>query len=420
MNFFKEQLSQLILNPRKIIYKIYKVFSILVAFLLIVFMVILRPFVLIRVGQLISSRLGHFAGNTEMYLCERDHIYSARKVLDFFCLQDGNVCNEQLLKMFKRIIKIVPPYLNDLISSINLILELLSNKINFLGKHIAKPINSDRDIKNILESSRQHIYFTKDELKFGEQKLIEWGIPQKTKLILVFARDSSYLTKFQPMVDFSYHDYRDCEIKTFSHFANEFAKKGYYVLRMGVTAKEPLNVNNDKVIDYAFNGMRSDFMDIFLAHRCHFIITTGNGGDAPSIFNFRKPAGFVNFSPLFHIPTFLRKSVVLLKNHVDIKTKKTLTISEIYNRKVDSCLTENCFLEKGVELKENSPEEVLAVANEVEELINIDFNKPLSTEQAKFNSKFILDVELEGCKVHGSNLTRYSANFLTLNPSWLD
>ena len=32
----------------------------------------IRPWFLVRFGSLISTRIGHFAGNTEMYLCERD------------------------------------------------------------------------------------------------------------------------------------------------------------------------------------------------------------------------------------------------------------------------------------------------------------------------------------------------------------
>ena len=33
---------------------------------------IIRPFILIRFGTLCSSRIGHYAANTEIYLCERD------------------------------------------------------------------------------------------------------------------------------------------------------------------------------------------------------------------------------------------------------------------------------------------------------------------------------------------------------------
>src|ERR1035437_8809875 len=33
---------------------------------------LIKPWLLVRVGTLISSRIGHFAANTELYLCEQD------------------------------------------------------------------------------------------------------------------------------------------------------------------------------------------------------------------------------------------------------------------------------------------------------------------------------------------------------------
>ena len=33
---------------------------------------LIRPWLLVRLGGLESSRIGHFAANTELYLCERD------------------------------------------------------------------------------------------------------------------------------------------------------------------------------------------------------------------------------------------------------------------------------------------------------------------------------------------------------------
>jgi hypothetical protein len=47
---------------------------------------ILRPWLLIRVSPLISERLGHFAGNTELYLCEKESEINIpkRKYIDLF------------------------------------------------------------------------------------------------------------------------------------------------------------------------------------------------------------------------------------------------------------------------------------------------------------------------------------------------
>ena len=47
---------------------------------------ILRPVMLGRVGGLKSTRIGHFAANTEMYLCRRDLDPGDRRSLDLFYL----------------------------------------------------------------------------------------------------------------------------------------------------------------------------------------------------------------------------------------------------------------------------------------------------------------------------------------------
>src|SRR5688500_193827 len=65
-----------------------------------------RPFCLIRVGYLFTSRIGHFAGNTELYCCELDagiNIPETR-FIDLFFVRE-KVSNKQLLKMWKRELK---------------------------------------------------------------------------------------------------------------------------------------------------------------------------------------------------------------------------------------------------------------------------------------------------------------------------
>jgi hypothetical protein len=67
---------------------------------------ILRPIVTIRFGSLFVSRLGHLAGNTECYLCEKDAgINRPKRVIDIWCPK-GKPANPHLLKMFSRVIHI--------------------------------------------------------------------------------------------------------------------------------------------------------------------------------------------------------------------------------------------------------------------------------------------------------------------------
>ena len=42
------------------------------SFLIVLIFRIIKPIILIRIGNLWSFRIGHFAANTELYLCEKD------------------------------------------------------------------------------------------------------------------------------------------------------------------------------------------------------------------------------------------------------------------------------------------------------------------------------------------------------------
>ena len=67
----------------------------------------LSPFLVIRFGQLRAERIGHFAGNTELYLCERDLGTYGSKTHDIFYVLPP-ICNNQLKKMWERSLNISP------------------------------------------------------------------------------------------------------------------------------------------------------------------------------------------------------------------------------------------------------------------------------------------------------------------------
>ena len=66
----------------------------------VLIMRLIRPWLLVRVYGLISTRIGHFAANTELYLCERKagiNVPSQRHI-DLFFMQEP-ICNQQLAIM---------------------------------------------------------------------------------------------------------------------------------------------------------------------------------------------------------------------------------------------------------------------------------------------------------------------------------
>ena len=233
-------------------------------------------------------------------------------------------------------------------------------------------------------------------------------------------RDSEYLDNFNNTIE-STHSYRNCNIDNFVLVSEELASRGYFVIRLGVLVKSPLKTNNPMIIDYAFKGIRTDFMDVYLASICDFILTTGSGGDALAVNCFRKPVVYVNLCPILDFPTFLSNAIAITKHHIDIENSKELTFKEIISNNAGACLQSDCYKENGVMLIENTPEEICDVALEMVNKLTGSWKQASidSTLQSKFWDIFPNTKPIKGEIIHGEIKMIYGSNFLRNNSWWL-
>jgi putative glycosyltransferase (TIGR04372 family) len=419
-SYFLSQFDQIINNPFVLIPKVLRVLLFLPSSSLLLVVFLIRPIILIRIGKLTSSRLGHFAGNTELYLCERHSGFTPKRSFDFFYCED-RICNEYLYKMWARNLVIMPRFSSVFFIRVEQLINLFSYYFPLIKSHIVKPSLSDRDILGLMEDSPLNLKFTKDEVNKGHAELLKMGIPEEAKVVLLNVRDSAYLNSVDKNIDWTYHSYRDCDINNFFLVSEQMAQMGYYVIRIGLTTKTTFESNNPMVIDYANNGMRNDFMDIYLSSICDFIITTGSGGDALAISCFRKPVVYVNLCPIIDFPTFLSNSIAITKHHFSVKDNIELTFKEIISSNVGHCLQLECFEKNGVILIENTPEEICDVAIEMAKKLkgswvamNID-SKLQSTFWDIFPNTQLVNGEVR----HGQIRMTYGSNFLRDNTWWL-
>ena len=319
----------------------------------------LKPIVVIRFGLLRSERIGHFAANTELYLCNRDIDRNSRRNLDiFYCA--SSICNQQLKKMWSRFLWIF---------SFSRWIDRLNRRFPGSEKHII-PVTWDIDTHNLLGRTHPHLYFTPKEEKVGADILRKLGISKNEAFVCFYARDSVYLDTVFPDKNWDYHDYRDSDICNYITAAEEMARRGYYVIRMGTITKDALNTTNPKIIDYAKNH-RSDFLDIFLSAKCRFFLcSTGGINAVPRI--FRRPIAYVNFIPLGmkHLLTCAPGSLFIPKKLWSRERHRFLTFSEIFKLEPDSFFTTSQYEKLGVEIIENIPEEICALAKEMDERLN--------------------------------------------------
>lgn len=393
-----------------------KSFLVIFAFPVVLIIRLIQPWLLVRWGSLISARIGHFAANTELYLCEQNAGINVPKQrhMDLFYM-DWPACNHQLAIMWQRILHIWPSWILAPVIRINRLIP--GGSIHEIGSLM----HGERDVHNLLERFPGHLKFTREEEVRGENFLGVMGIPPGSPFVCLIVRDSAYLDAHQPSNDWSYHTYRDSDIKNYTLTAEALADRGYFVIRMGAKVREPVNVVHPRIVDYATNGMRNDFMDIYLCAKCEFCISTGLGLDAiPEI--FRRPIVYVNIVPLGMSNTFRKEVISLTKMHVLKEEGRSLTMGEIFHYDVGFCLNTSCYESKGIELIENSPEEIHDVVIEMAERLNGTWEPHEDDEalQRRFWGIFPVDaVDPHGRPVHGEIRARFGASFLRNNQQWL-
>jgi len=393
---------------------------------MVIILRLIRPWFLIRWLGLRSSRIGHFAKETELYCCERDakiNIPSQRHI-DFFYLDNKYVCNKQLEKMWRRRIIILPTWLLAPLCKINRFINIFVSGRNdheiWWGN-----ISRVQDVHNLLERFEPHLNFTDDEETKGKKILTEFGIPEGAKFVCLLVRDSGYLDrhkKYEYLKRWSYHSYRDGDIDKYVLATEELAKRGYYVFRMGINVLKPLKSSNPKVIDYANSKIRSDFMDIYLGAKCRFCISTAAGFDEIPII-FRKPIAYTGHMPIAHINTHNKETLILTKHHINKRNQKELTVSEIFSSNVALCFSSADFELNGIKLEDNSPKEIRDLAIEMDERLNGNWNE---TEedillQKKFWLIFKKNIKNLNLKkpIHGKIKSKFGAKFLRENQNWI-
>ena len=337
--------------------KILRLASIVAVLPIILAIRLMRPVVLVRFGKLPNTRIGGFATCPELYLCERDKKMHKRS-LDFFCCHKNKNANSQLKRMWARILP-----MSDFVN-----LLMAANKLLPGHERHVIPMPDENDFQGLLAVSRPHLWFTKDEENLGAKMLREQGISLDKRFICLAARDSAYLKTTHGETDWSYHDYRDANIDDYILAAEELGKRKYIVFRMGAVVAKPLAICPPGVIDYA-TTFRSDFLDIFLLGKCHFFLGAHSGINSVSM-AFRRPKAVTDVIPLYSVHTWMPDDLFIPKKIWLKKESRFLTFCEIFDLGVWKFSQGEHYTPYGLEIVNNTPEEVLALAGEMDERLN--------------------------------------------------
>ena len=321
---------------------------------------LISPVRLYKIGRLPSHEIGHYATNVEVYLCEKEAQVNGqnKKSIDIWYRNPtSGVSNQQLDKMWARTIRISD---SPVVRYADAISRRLPGGARFSITH------HDRDAFALFDKTPPHLSFTADEILEGEKFLDSVRTQPDQKFICLAVRDSSYKRAQFEDRDIAKDDYRNNDIRNYQEVAEQLAKDGYLVFRMGAKVERPFVTDSPQVIDYASNGMRSEFLDIYLGANCELFISSVLGIDSiPEI--FRRPRVLTNYIPIGNFGKYGPRDLVIPKQYWLNSESRFLRFSEIVasTNGLGSCTSSYEYETAGIKLVENTPTEILQATREL-------------------------------------------------------
>ena len=339
---------------------LFKLTQIILGLIIAIAIRVAFPFRIYKFGRLPSHEIGHYASNVEIHLCEKDaKIHGdSQKIVDIWYRNpDHAVANNQLDMMWSRVIKISN-------SPITRYADAISRRLPGGSKFSIS--HHDRDAYGLYGKMQPHIQFSNSETKQGEDFLNSMRTTSSQKFVCIAVRDSSYKRDQFANRDIAKDDYRNNNISNFQNVAERLVSDGYLVFRMGAKVERPFEVDMPGVFDYASNGMRTDFLDIFLSANCEIFISTVLGIDSiPEI--FRVPRVLTNYIPIANFGKYGPQDLIIPKQYWIENESRFMSFSEIVASKdaLGSCTSSYEYQRAGLKLIENTPQEITLATQEV-------------------------------------------------------
>ena len=369
---------------------------------------VIKPIFFIRFGSLHGAKIGPFATLIELYLCKKEHGLQPKKSFDVFApsvssflfFQSSYICNIQFLKMWKRLLRV---------SSVSKYFYIVMNTFSFGTNHIIK--DTPRDVLGLLDKSSIHLSFTKEEIIQAKKDLLKMGIREKDKYVLLINRGERYTKEIFPHMDLTYNNFRNCDINDFLPAANNLTTQGNFVIRAGHLVSDLMKTDNPKIIEYDHKGFRTELLDIYLSANCRYIVNSDTGFTDIAEHNFRRPIVNVNFTQIEFMHSWSPKGLFTFRKYWLSSEKRFMRVKEMLQSGAGSFHTTEEYKKNGIEIVNNTPEEIKDTVEEMEKRLNKSWqdNDEDIELQRRFWSHF------GSSNLHGVIRARIGAKFLRDN-----
>lgn len=367
---------------------------------------LVRSFWVIKIGRFDSRRLGHMLSAAEVWLRSRALEGKGSHVIPVF-ITGKRHANQAAFAMISTRMRIISSDLWDEI------VRTLAYYFPF-GPWIdveRKVIRERPEMVRIWNAVGPQLKITKGQEEEGRRLLKSMGMEEGEPYVCFCSRDSAYLDSIAQK-DWTYHSYRDTDVKDFMLALDYITSQGIKVLRMGAVVKERLKTDNPRIIDYA-TQYRTEVGDIYLMKNCKFYLADSSGAFIlPAIFD--RPLALVNIVPMSNLPRHAQ-DIFMLQTFWDKSKQKFLTFKEMIESGADHWARTHLFEESGIQLVKNTPEEILSIAREMNEKIDRKWLACAGDEalQQKYWSLFPKNHRAYGTKARiGAEFLRNHKNLL--------
>ena len=329
----------------------------IISFSIVLIIRFCKPLLTIRIGWIDIGRIG---GSYNAFW-NLDYQEGLKRTLDiYYFLFSTNHSNIFWKKLWKQSVIVFPFHrLARRIDKINL-------KIPGGNPHNATKENwppSKNVIQAILKSDKIiHYKFSKEEEILGAIGKERLGLSKEDSFVCYHVRDSAYLNHVENTRDWTYHNFRDANIKSYIPSMQELLKEGKHVLRMGSIANSRIDTNKTGIVDYVFNKFRSDFLDVFLSAKCEFFVGMISGIIILPEF-FRKPIVYTNSLKICNVHSWVSNSLTIFKLLYSLEQQRLLSFQEIFE--YGPLVNDEILKSNNLTIIDNTPDEITDVVVEM-------------------------------------------------------
>ena len=383
IKFLKYDFKKSFMN-KNILNKIIKLIYILICLPLILSIILIYPFIKIKIFEIETRAIGHFSRCIDIFLSEIEAGIHPKKRTLYICFPNKRIANNFLLKKWKEKLIILP---RIFLAPIFLFFKKAPFGSLFLAQYRDWRVNNSwkkpwqsHDLYGVLSENKKNLIFSTREKNEGSKFLKKNGLNIDNYIGLILRSPNYY---FENKISPFKKNLRDSDLKNFSLALQHLSKKNYKILNFG---HKDTNQKIDNLIMYNNSDEKNDFNDIFLPYYCSFMISSGLGLDNITTLNRRKRF-LVNFSEIFAFWEIDDDVELMIpKKFQNLNTGKFIPYSEVL--KLD--LSNYNYLEdlnnSGYDCVSNTPEEILGAIEEIEYYHRK--NKYLNNDMDFYNEKF--------------------------------